>query len=97
MKRLKELLDSGHDVVCFITYDWNGFNKGKPDYQEMLVTDVCMARYIDEDEYSRYTFSCRGNGYFEYWLKGMPYNYTFEELLESRDIQFIEPKIKNKE
>ena len=35
MKRLKELLDQGYDVVCFYSYDWNRFNKDKPDYKPM--------------------------------------------------------------
>lgn len=97
MKRLKELLDQGLDVVCFYTYDWNRYNEGKPDYQPMPTTDVCIARFQEAGEYSRYTIGCRGAGFLDYWLYGMNYNYSFLELLEARDIQFIEPEIKKED
>ena len=93
MKRLKELLDQGYDVVCFYSYDWNRFNKDKPDYKPMPTTDVCIARYQEAGEYSRYTIGCRGTGFLDYWLHGIDYDYTFIELLESEDIQFIEPNL----
>ena len=93
MRRLKELLDQGYEVVCFITYDWNRLSKDKPDYVAMMTTDVCMARYQEAGEYSRYTISCRGTSFMDYWLYGIDYDYSFLELLESEDIQFIEPTI----
>ena len=95
MKRLKELLDAGYEVVCFYTYDWNGRRKGEPDYKEMMTTDVCVACFHAAGEYSRYIISCRGTGFLDYWLHGIPYEYTFVELLEAHDIQFIEPTIEN--
>lgn len=93
MKRLKELLDAGYEVVCFYTYDWNRLSKDKPDYKPIMATDVCIARFQEAGEYSKYTMSCRGTGFLDYWLHGIDYEYTFLELLEAHDIQFIEPTI----
>ena len=93
MKRLKQLLDEGYEVVCFYTYEWNSNWRDKPDYEPIMATDVCVGRYREAGEYSKYTFSCRGTEFLDYYLHGIDYEYTFLELLEARDIQFIEPTI----
>lgn len=90
MKRLKELLDTGYEVVCFITYDWNRADIDRPDHEPIMATDVCIAHRIN-GKYGRYCMSCRGTEFLVYWLQGFSYSYTFVELLEARDIQFIEP------
>ena len=60
----------------------------------MMTTDVCTAKLLNKGgPYEHYLFSCRGVGFLDYWAD-MPYNYSFLELLEARDIQFIEPDIK---
>ena len=91
MKRLKKLLDAGYEVVCFITYDWNRADRDKPGYEPIMATDVCIARLDGRGKYARYIISCRGTEFLDYWLHGFDYNYTFVEMLEARDIQFIEP------
>ena len=92
MKLLKKLLDKGYEVVCFITYDFTRKDRDDPDYKPLMVTDVCVARLLDVGgKYERYSLACRGTGFIDYWTKGMSYGYSFEELLEARDIEFIEP------
>ncbi|MBO4498785.1 MAG: hypothetical protein J5732_00835 [Bacteroidaceae bacterium] len=91
-KHLIELLDKGIEVICFYTYIWNEHNKNKPDYEPIIVTDVCMAKLLNKNTlYEHYNISCRGTGFLDYWTKDMPYDYTFEELLEARGIEYIEP------
>ena len=90
-KRLKELLDKGYQVVCFITYDMN--RHIREPHEPFMVTDVCIARLLEKNsKYAHYDFSCRGIGYLHYWLHDFGYDYTFEELLEARNIEFIEPE-----
>ena len=91
-KHLIELLDKGIEVVCFYTYIWNGYSKDEPDYKPIMVTDVCTAKLLNKgDQYEHYSISCRGTGFLDYWTKDMPYDYTFEELLQARGIEYIEP------
>ena len=94
-KRLKELLDQGYEVVCFITYVWNRPRPGEDmsNHEVMMTTDVCYARLHENGEYSKYTIASRGTEFVSYWLHGMNYNYTFEQLLEKVNIEFIEPTI----
>ena len=90
--RLKELLDAGKEVICFITWDFNEFHKNEPDYHPMMTTDVCMARLDDKGlETENYRLSCRGTGFITYWTRYFKYNYTFEELCEFSNVEFIEP------
>lgn len=89
-KRLKELLDAGYEVICFITYDFRQYDR-EP-HEPLLVTDVCRARLLDKGtQYAHYSVSCRGTCFFDYWLEGFDYKYSFLELLEARNIEFIEP------
>ena len=91
-KRLKELLDAGYEVVCFITYDFNYYHRGEKDYEPIMVTDVCMGRLLDKgNKYERYSLFCRGTGFIDYWKVDYDYKYTFEELLEAQKVEFIEP------
>lgn len=94
-KRLKELLDKGYEVVCFITYDWNRPKVGEDlsKHEVITTTDVCYARLHNAGEYSKYTIACRGTEFVSYRLYGINYSYTFEQLLESEDIEFIEPTV----
>lgn len=88
MRRLKELLDKGYEVVCFITH-----NIATESANPINVTDICTAKYIEEGRYSRYVLESRGCGFIRYWKGSQAYGYTFLELLEAHDIQFIEPTI----
>ena len=95
MKRLKELLDLCYEVICLYTYDFAECRKGKKGYEPMMTTDLCTAKLVNRGSiYEYYTMSCRGSGFLDYFTRDMPYEYSFLELLESRDIQFIEPDMK---
>ena len=89
-RRLKELLDKGYEVVCFITYDFFKHDQG---HEPSMTTDVCTARLLERDsEYAHYDLSCRGVGYLHYWLHNFDYKFTFEEALQANNIEFIEPE-----
>ena len=91
-KHLIELLDKGIEVVCFVTYDFNQYHKEKPDYKPLMTNDVCIAKLLYKGgEYEHYTLSCRGTEFLDYWTKGIDYDYTFEEMLESENVEYIEP------
>lgn len=87
---LKELLDAGYEVVCFITYDFNERHKGEKDYFELITTDVCYARFDSEGRFSRYSVNSRGQGYIDYWVH-QDKKYTFEEICEAENLEYIEP------
>ena len=84
--RLKQLLDSGHWVVCWVTYEWI-----RGDCH--MVTDIAQAKHRGLGGYGPYSVACRGTG-FDYvspqWLE----NYTEEYLYNSwakMNLQFIDP------
>ena len=88
---LKELLDSGQRVVCFV--EWVGPSKG-------VYTDMCYAclENPDSPEYRHYAFKVRGFGYGDYWpqihkdhMDEKYENFTFEEYCESLKLEYIEP------
>lgn len=85
---LRELLDQGKTVVCFTTYN---FNRWHPDQEPMMTTDICVGKLLNGDspEYKHYSFSARGIGYGDYWP--MDDKFTFEELCEAKNIEYIEP------
>ena len=87
---LRELLDQGKEIVCFVTYNFNRFH---PDQEPMMVTDVCMARLLspDNEKYRRYSFSVRGHGYGDYWVDMDKDRFTFEEYCEADELEYIEP------
>ena len=90
-KHLKELLDSGIVVVGFTTYDFNRFRKAEPDYNPIIVTDVCLIRLINKGtQYERYDCSVRGTGFGDYWTVDSS-KYSFEEYCEHLQLQYIEP------
>lgn len=80
--RLKQLLDSGHWVVCWVTYDWS---RG----DGHMVTDIARAIH----EYGCYSVSCRGTIFA--CVCPMEFdNYTDEYLYsswENMNLQFIDP------
>ena len=88
-KRLKELLDKGYEVVCFVTYDYNENQKGREDYFEIITTDICYAR-ADTCEREMYHVTARGIEYASYWSDMCRYK-SFEEMCEAQNIEFIEP------
>lgn len=90
-KRLKELVESGIDVVCFVTWDFDCLKR--EEHEPMWVTDVCYCRYLScsDPQYTRYMFVSRGHGFGDYWPSMDEEKYTFEEYCEANRIEFIEP------
>ena len=80
--RLKQLLDSGHWVACWVTHDYGH-----------IVTDIALANHRGAEGYEQYSVSCRGTVFddaFPQWLE----NYTEEYLYNSwakMNLQFIDP------
>lgn len=84
-KRLKQLLDKGEKVVCFVDFDWN--RKGN------IVTDIAIARFVGSGENREYIISCRGIAYisiYPLWYS----DFSDEKLygvFEQDNVQFIDP------
>lgn len=84
--RLKQLLDSGHWVACWVTYDWSRGNGH-------MVTDIALAKHRGVEGYEQYSVDCRGTGFgdvFPQWIE----NYTDEFLYKSwedMNLQFLDP------
>lgn len=85
---MKQLLDSGHWVACWVTYDWS---RGKG----YIVTDIAQARLHHKGEsYEHYSVSCRGTGFDDDYPKWHE-NWTEEVLYkgwERMNLQFIDPE-----
>lgn len=88
-KHLKELVETELDVVCFVTWDFNYFNR-EP-HEPLWTTDVCICRYFPSEnpECVKYAFQVRGHCFGDYWA-GLD-RYTFEELCEELKVEYIEP------
>ena len=83
--RLKELLDKGYIVVCFVDYD---FGDGYPP-----VRDVCKAKRKEHSKVGYgYSFGARGIEYVSWdsWGLKMQNYPTFEGLCEMNNIEFID-------
>ena len=74
--RLKELLDAGYYVVCFIHYD--------PQGTKYKFQDICIA----EKRKDGYEFFARGNGYLSIYEE---WGDKFKELCEDSGVEFVEP------
>lgn len=85
---LKDLLDQGKEVVCFVT--WN-FNIWRKEEEPLWVTDVCIGKVLSPDspEYKHYSFSSRGQGFGDYWPS--LHKFKFEDECESLKLEYIEP------
>lgn len=81
-KRLKQLLDQGDKIVCFVNFDWD--RKGD------IVTDIALARLVGSGEY---IISCRGLAYIS--IQPLWYSDFSDEKLykvfEQDNVQFIDP------
>ena len=87
-KRLKELVDKGVEVVCFIIHESNSYRKDEDGYHNLLMKDVCYCRKL----IISYQFVAGDKIYATYKLGMQPYN-SFEQMAEEFDIEFIEPTI----
>ena len=87
-KHLRELLDAGHEIVCFTTYDFFKYDR-YDNHQPYMVTDVCTARKLDTGEYS---FGVRGHGYGDY--DPGYHKFSFEDFCKNAlKLEYIEPNI----
>lgn len=85
--RLKQLLDEGHKVVCWVTYDWN---RG----DGYMVTDIAEAKRLEEGEYMHYMISVRGLCFFEVFPNWKEFDCTDEWMFDrwkADNLQFIDP------
>lgn len=87
--KLKQLLDKGDTVICFI--DFTGFS-------DITMRDICLARRRDKDdkEYDRYVFSSRGYCYYEHWTgEEHPFNHgtSFVEAMKKLNLRYIMPDL----
>lgn len=73
--RLKELLDAGYYVICFIHYDPQGTHY---EFQ-----DICIAKRKDG-----YEFCARGIGYLSIYEE---WGDKFNELCEDSGVEFVNP------
>lgn len=84
-KRLKQLLDQGDKVVCFVNFDWD--RKGD------IITDIALARLVGSGEDIEYIISCRGLAYIS--IHPLWYSDFSDEKLykvfEQDNVQFIDP------
>jgi len=90
-KKLKELVEKGQDVVCFITWDFDKRNE-KP-HEPMWTTDVCYCRYFPNSNprYIKYSFMSRGMCFDDYWPSMDEGKFTFEDICERNKLEFIIP------
>lgn len=58
--RLKQLLNEGYRVVCWVTYDWSRENGH-------WVTDIAEAKRIGKGEYMHYMVSVRGHVFSDFY------------------------------
>lgn len=82
---LKELLDAGLEVVCFVDYKVDG----------MAFRDVCKAEYREgsRPEYSKYVLFARGIEYAS-WNPSMAkefekYPQSFEDMMQKHNVEYI--------
>lgn len=74
--RLKELLDAGYYIVCFIRYDAS---------DTMTFHDICLARRFEDVGYE---FSSRGISYLSIYEE---WGDKFNELCEDSGVEFVNP------
>lgn len=88
--RLKQLMDEGHKVVCWVTYDMNGYRGDG----NLLVTDVLQAFRRGEGESLTYYLSSRGFCFMEFHPGWAFERYTEEGMFDefkTYNLQFIDP------
>ena len=85
--RLKQLLDEGHKVVCWVTYAWDR-------YGECTVTDIAESQRFGKEVYMCYKIKVRGYCFFDIFPNWEEINYTDEKMYkewEGFNLQFIDP------
>lgn len=84
--RLKQLLDEGCKVVCWVTYKWDkGLGR--------MVTDIAEAKRIGEDEYMHYGIGVRGLCFWDAFPSWEEFDYTEEKMYKEWgdfNLQFID-------
>lgn len=85
--RLKQLLDEGYKIVCWVTWDWS---LGEND----MVTDIAEAKRLGEGEYLKYMIYVRGTCFFEAHPNWKEFNQNDKwmyKLWKKDNLQFIDP------
>lgn len=85
--RLKQLLDEGNKVVCWVTYVWDRGN-GR------IVTDIAEAKRLGVYEYMNYKIGVRGYCFWNTFPNWEEVNHTDEGMYkewEDFNLQFIDP------
>lgn len=85
--RLKQLLDEGHKIVCWVTWNWSHCNNN-------MVTDIAEAKRLGEGEYLKYMISVRGTCFFEAhpnWEEFKLNDEWMYNLWKGDNLQFIDP------
>ena len=95
-KRLKELLDSGHSVICFVPFNnrrWHFKDKDNSIYATIDENPgICIAQLNDKgSKWEYYSLECYGKQYIHFYTKHTKDDCTFEGMLESNNVEFIEP------
>ncbi len=88
--RLKQLLDEGHRIVCWVTYDFSCGRWEKPYW----VTDIAEAVYRDAGENSEYMIASRGRGFcsvYPFWESTKYSDELMFQLWKEDNLQFIDP------
>lgn len=84
-KRLKQLLDQGDKVVCFVNFNW--------DMKGDIVTDIALAKCVGSGENIQYCISCRGISYisvYPLWYSDFSDEKLYD-VFEHDNVQFIDP------
>lgn len=85
--RLKQLLDEGHKVVCWVTYDWSQGDGH-------MVTDIAEAKRLGVYEYMSYKIGVWGYCFWNTSPNWEEVNHTYEGMYkewEGLNLQFIDP------
>lgn len=91
-KRLKQLLDEGNKIVCFVDY---AFNLAR----DMVTTDIAIAECRGIGEYMRYSVFSRGFSYITIYPSLFD-DFSDEKLyktFECDNVQFIDPDYEPKQ
>ena len=91
--RLKQLMDEGHKIVCWVTYDIHHDRKEN----KLLETDIMQACKRGEGENVEYAVSVRGYCFLDYHPGWACDRYSDERMFadfETFNLQFIDPDAK---
>lgn len=86
-KRLKELVDDGYIVVCFVDYSYT------IDDMKRTRRDICALHHMCYDNYPKgeeYSFGGRGYCYGNLYPNDSVWKESFEEFCQGLNVEFID-------